>query len=81
MGAGAAKRLSAVRWGVAGTIVLAWVVTLPTAGLFGATAYAVASAFGHGALGPLLIVLVAVGGALSMTLATRRRRLTGAASA
>ncbi len=32
MGAGAAKRLSAVRWGVAGNIVTAWVLTLPAAG-------------------------------------------------
>ena len=31
MGAGAAKRLSAVRWGVAGNIVDAWVLTLPAA--------------------------------------------------
>ena len=81
IGAGAAKRLSAVRWGVAGTIATAWVATLPCAALFGAGAYAVASAFGSGALGPLLIILVAVGGPLSMTLATRRRRLTEAASA
>src|SRR5215210_6994581 len=29
IGSGAAKRLSAVRWGVAGNIVLAWIVTLP----------------------------------------------------
>jgi PiT family inorganic phosphate transporter len=29
MGVGASKRLSAVRWGVAGNIVLAWVLTLP----------------------------------------------------
>ena len=29
MGAGAAKRLSAVRWGVAGNIAIAWVLTLP----------------------------------------------------
>ena len=29
MGAGAAKRISAVRWGVAGNIVVAWVLTLP----------------------------------------------------
>ena len=29
MGAGAAKRVSAVRWGVAGNIVVAWVLTLP----------------------------------------------------
>ena len=32
----------------------AWIVTLPTAGLFGAAAYAIASAFGSGALGPVL---------------------------
>jgi len=33
MGVGASKRLSAVRWGVAGNIVIAWVVTLPLSGL------------------------------------------------
>lgn len=32
MGVGASKRLSAVRWGVAGNIVMAWVLTLPLAG-------------------------------------------------
>ena len=29
MGVGASKRLSAVRWGVGGNIVIAWVITLP----------------------------------------------------
>jgi inorganic phosphate transporter, PiT family len=29
MGVGASKRLSAVRWGVGGNIVLAWLITLP----------------------------------------------------
>jgi PiT family inorganic phosphate transporter len=33
MGAGATKRLSAVRWGVARTIVTAWVLTIPAAAL------------------------------------------------
>jgi PiT family inorganic phosphate transporter len=33
MGVGASKRLSAVRWGVAGNIVLAWILTLPLAAL------------------------------------------------
>src|SRR5204862_4936181 len=46
MGAGAAKRLSAVRWGVAGNIVLAWIVTLPAAGAIGAGVYGVTRAFG-----------------------------------
>src|SRR5262249_12857994 len=31
MGAGASRGLSAVRWGVAGSILLAWLVTLPLA--------------------------------------------------
>jgi PiT family inorganic phosphate transporter len=38
MGVGASKRISAVRWGVAGNIVIAWVVTLPAAGLVSAGA-------------------------------------------
>jgi inorganic phosphate transporter, PiT family len=36
MGVGATKRLSAVRWGVAGNIVGAWVLTFPAAGSIGA---------------------------------------------
>jgi PiT family inorganic phosphate transporter len=39
MGAGATKRLSAVRWGVAGNILAAWVSTFPAAGLFAAGVY------------------------------------------
>jgi PiT family inorganic phosphate transporter len=39
MGSGATKRLSAVRWGVAGNIVTAWVLTIPAAGLVAAACY------------------------------------------
>ena len=39
MGAGATKRLSAVRWGVAGNIVLAWVLTIPMSALVAAALY------------------------------------------
>jgi len=39
MGAGATRRLSAVRWGVAGNILIAWVSTFPAAGLFAALVY------------------------------------------
>ena len=45
MGVGATRRLSAVRWGVAGNIVTAWVLTMPAAGLL-------AAAFGWIFLGP-----------------------------
>jgi PiT family inorganic phosphate transporter len=39
MGAGATRRLSAVRWGVAGNILFAWLLTLPAAGLVAAGLY------------------------------------------
>jgi PiT family inorganic phosphate transporter len=39
VGVGATNRLSAVRWGLAGRIVWAWVLTIPAAGLMAALAY------------------------------------------
>jgi inorganic phosphate transporter, PiT family len=39
VGVGSTKRLSAVKWGVAGRIVWAWVLTIPMAGLIGAISY------------------------------------------
>jgi PiT family inorganic phosphate transporter len=36
LGAGAARRVSAVRWGLAGNILIAWVFTIPSAGLVAA---------------------------------------------
>lgn len=41
MGVGATKRLSAVRWGVARSIVIGWVLTFPMAGLVAAGCYLV----------------------------------------
>jgi PiT family inorganic phosphate transporter len=55
MGSGIAKRLSAVRWGVAGNIVTAWLVTLPAAAVIGAVVYGVTLLFGGGSLGPIVI--------------------------
>jgi inorganic phosphate transporter, PiT family len=55
MGAGAAKRLSAVRWGVAGNIVAAWILTIPAAGTIGAAVYGLTRLFGTGALGPAVV--------------------------
>jgi inorganic phosphate transporter, PiT family len=56
MGSGAARRLSAVRWGVAGNIMIAWVLTLPAAALSGAAIYEITRIFGHGAAGPLVVL-------------------------
>jgi PiT family inorganic phosphate transporter len=80
MGSGAAKRLSAVRWGVAGNIVVAWVLTLPTAGVIGGLIYALTTLFGTGAAGPI-VVTVALLTALVATFARRIQRTAPAPSA
>jgi PiT family inorganic phosphate transporter len=75
MGAGAGKRVSAVRWGVAGNIVFAWFLTLPAAAAIGAATYGLSEVFGSGALGPVLITL---GGLILIVLAFVRRSRQGA---
>jgi PiT family inorganic phosphate transporter len=44
VGVGSAQRLSAVRWGIAGRIVWAWVVTIPAAAMIAALSYFLLSA-------------------------------------
>jgi PiT family inorganic phosphate transporter len=46
IGVGAARRVSAVRWGVAKNIVVAWVITMPAAGLIAALFYTLARLVG-----------------------------------
>ena len=55
IGAGAAQRLSAVRWGIAGNIFAAWVLTIPAAATVGAVVYGVVALFGDGATGPVVV--------------------------
>ena len=74
MGAGAGKRLSAVRWGVAGNMVGAWILTLPAAAAIGGLTYLLADLL-PGAAGTVLVALVAIGLA-AMTFARRARQAT-----
>ena len=68
VGVGATRRLSAVRWGVAGRIVWAWVLTIPAAAIIAAVTYAITvSKFAVAAL-----ILVAV--FVAVVLAIRRNR-------
>jgi inorganic phosphate transporter, PiT family len=68
VGVGATRRLSAVRWGVAGRIVWAWVLTIPAAALIAAVTYAITvSTFAVAAL-----ILAAV--FVALVLAIRRNR-------
>jgi PiT family inorganic phosphate transporter len=63
MGAGAAKRVSAVRWGVAGNIVVAWILTLPLSAAIGAGVYGLTRVFGvNSEAGPVVVAaLILVG--------------------
>jgi inorganic phosphate transporter, PiT family len=66
MGAGAAKRISAVRWGVAGNIVVAWILTIPMAGSIGAVIYGATRIFGTGAVGPVVVSLLILAGSAGL---------------
>jgi inorganic phosphate transporter, PiT family len=69
VGVGATRRLSAVRWGVAGRIVWAWVLTIPAAATIAAVTYAITvSPFALAAL-----VLAAVAVVVAVVVAGRRR--------
>ncbi len=70
MGAGATRGLHAVRWGVAGNIVTAWVFTIPMAGLVGAGMELVTRLPG----GDAIVFALAI--AISWTAFVARRRET-----
>lgn len=71
MGVGATERLSAVRWGVAGQVVLAWIFTWPSCMLLG---YVLEKAFVN--FEPVLVlgVIVAIIGVISYMLIAKQRR-------
>lgn len=60
MGAGAAKRASAVKWGVAGNIAIAWVLTLPAAAAVGGLTYLAVDLFGGDGSGTMVVSLALI---------------------
>jgi inorganic phosphate transporter, PiT family len=68
-GAGAGRRLAAVRWGIAGRIVLAWSVTLPSAAVVGAAASWLAAT---GTYGVIVVALTGMALASGIYAASRR---------
>ncbi len=68
MGVGATRRLSAVRWGVARSIVWAWILTIPASATLAALASLLVKA---GALAIVLVILVL--GAAALALLVRRK--------
>jgi PiT family inorganic phosphate transporter len=74
IGAGVGKRFAAVHWGVAGRLVIAWLITLPAAALAGAGTWWAADAIG-GTAGALVMGAVGIAGATALFLATRHDRV------
>jgi PiT family inorganic phosphate transporter len=75
LGAGASRRLSAVRWGVAGDILLAWILTIPGAGLIGAGMEVVTRVPGGVAIVFVLTIAIAAGAFVARSWQTRRVRV------
>jgi inorganic phosphate transporter, PiT family len=59
IGSGLGKRLASVRWGKAGQMAGAWVLTIPGAALIGAAAWKGADLIGSGSGGPIVIAVLA----------------------
>jgi inorganic phosphate transporter, PiT family len=74
LGAGASTRLSAVRWGVAGNIILAWLLTIPCAGLVGAGMEALTRVPGGVVLVLALTAIIATLAFVGRSLEARRYR-------
>jgi PiT family inorganic phosphate transporter len=74
MGTGAAKRVSAVRWGVAGNILAAWVLTLPASAAVGGLTYAVVALLGTKIVGPVVVAAALI---MALAYAGGRRVVAG----
>jgi inorganic phosphate transporter, PiT family len=72
LGAGATRRFSAVRWGVAGNIVVAWLMTIPCAALVGAGMEVMTRAPGGTGIVVTLTALIAATAFLGRSLSSRR---------
>ena len=75
LGAGASTKLSAVRWGVAGNILLAWVLTLPSAALVGAGMQVLTRMPGGAVVVGGLTTAIAVAAFVARNLQSRRLRV------
>ena len=72
LGAGAIRGFHAVRWGVAGNIVLAWIFTLPMAGLVGAGMQVITRVRAGDVIVFVLVALIAAGAFAARRWETRR---------
>ncbi len=73
VGAGVGRRLTEVRWGTAGRMALAWLVTLPAAAAIGALASRLAKT---GTAGVVIVALFGVAAAAGLWMVARRDKVT-----
>lgn len=71
LGSGLGRKGAEVRWRTAGRMVVAWLITLPAAGLVGSLMWVIGHAFG-GAVGPVVVFTILI--ALSLLMYMRSRR-------
>ncbi len=74
LGSGVGRRTE-VRWNVAGRMVSAWIITMPSAGAVGALAYAIANGIGGNA-GGILVFLAVVAIGTTFYLLSRKTKVT-----
>ena len=71
-GSGVGRPGAAVNWGVAGRIVVGWVLTLPAAAATAAVAFAIIDLFPEGAIGPVIVGIALAIGCTLLFFANRR---------
>jgi PiT family inorganic phosphate transporter len=77
-GAGIGKRLAAVRWGIAGQMVLSSLLTVPAAAAVAAAAFELNDALGETGPGPIVTSLLAAAAGAGLWLVARRSKVTAA---
>ncbi|WP_210492578.1 inorganic phosphate transporter [Patulibacter sp. SYSU D01012] len=73
LGVGIGKRLSEVRWGLFGTMVVAWVFTIPAAGLVAAAIWEGSEAIGSGSTGSVIMAILSGAAALTLFVTVQRK--------
>jgi inorganic phosphate transporter, PiT family len=74
IGTGLGKKGAQVRWSVAGRMATAWIFTLPSAGVVGAGAYALAHVIG-GTAGPVVDLIILIAIAATIYLRSRKTKV------
>jgi inorganic phosphate transporter, PiT family len=74
LGSGVGKPGATVRWGVAGRMATAWLITMPAAAVVGAVCYFIAAGIG-GLPGALVVFALLLAGASAMFVRSRRQKV------